>query len=118
MAKQHPQHPWQSWRDRWIRHVKARKVRGASFSLPHNAPPTPPSDVPQTTESSKNHTTTSDTAEDDHRSFSDDDAEVLMTVGDDILNIHPDNILVAWESWTRDFDVSRRKAVATLNLHR
>ena len=79
----------------------------ASFSLPHNAPPTPPSDVPQTTESSKNHTTTSDTAEDDHRSFLDDHAEALMAVGDDILNIHPENISDAWESWTRDFDVSK-----------
>ena len=90
----------------------------ASFSLPHNAPPTPPSDVPQTAGSSKNPPTTSDTAEDDHRSFSDDDAEALMAVGDDILKILPDNIPDAWESWTRDFDVSRRKAVATLNLHR
>ena len=81
----------------------------ASFSLPHNAPLTPPSDVPQITESSKNRATTSDTAEDDHRSFSDEDAEALMLVGDDISNIHPDNITEAWESWTRDCDVSRSK---------
>ena len=87
----------------------------ASFSLPHNAPPTPPSDVPQVTESSKNRATTSGTAEDDYRSFSDDDAEALMAVGDDILNIHPDNITEAWESWTRDFDVSISKTVTTFN---
>ena len=93
-------------------------MAGASFALPHNAPPTPPSDVPQTAGSSKNPATTSDIAEDDHRSFSDDDAEALMAVGDDILNIYPDNIPDAWESWTRDFDVSRSKAVTTLNLQR
>ena len=93
-------------------------MTGASFSLPHNAPPTPPSDVPQTAGSSKNPATISDTAEDDHGSFSDDDAEALMTVGDEILNIYPDNIPDAWESWARDFDVSRSKAVSVLNLHR
>ena len=92
-------------------------MTGASFSLPHNAPPTPPSDIPQTAESSKNPATASNTAEDNHRSFSDEDAEALMVVGDDILNIYPDNVPEAWESWTRDFDVSRSKAVATLILY-
>ena len=93
-------------------------MTGASFSLPHNAPPTPPSDVPQTGGSLNNPATTSDTAEDDHHSFSEDDAEALMTLGDEILGIYPDRIPEAWESWTRDYDVSRSKAVATMNLHR
>ena len=41
-----------------------------------------------------------------------------MIIGDDILNIHPDNITEAWESWTRDHDVSRSKAVITSIWHR
>ncbi|KAM0803527.1 hypothetical protein BDR22DRAFT_945213 [Usnea florida] len=101
LEQKHPQHPWQSWRDRWIRHLKDRAV---PFTLPHNAPPTPPSDVPPTIDSSRNRATTSDTGEDEYQSFSDDDAEALMINGDDILNIHPDNITEAWESWTRDQD--------------
>lgn len=101
LEKKHPQHPCQSWRDRWIRHLKGRT---APFALPHNAPPTPPFDIRHTTESSKNWAITSDTATDDYQSFSDDDAEALMVNGDDILKIHPDNINEAWESWTRDHD--------------
>lgn len=61
-------------------------------------------DVPSAIESSNKRATTSDTAEDDYQSFSDDDAEALMINGDDILKIHPDNITEAWESWTRDHD--------------
>ena len=90
----------------------------APFPLPHNAPPTPPFDVPQTTESSKNRAITSDSVEGDHQSFSDDDAEALMSNGDDILDIHPDNITEAWASWTRKYDVSRSKAVITFSLRR
>ncbi|CAD6584188.1 MAG: hypothetical protein ASARMPREDX12_001547 [Alectoria sarmentosa] len=97
----HPHHPWQSWRDRWIKYLKGR---AAPFALPHNAPPTPPFDVPATYGSSKNPATTSDTADDDYQSFADDDAEALMVNGDDILNIHPENITEAWKSWTRDHD--------------
>ena len=41
-----------------------------------------------------------------------------MVNGDDILNIHPDNITEAWESWTRDHDVSTSKVVITSNWHR
>lgn len=37
-----------------------------------------------------------------------------MVNGDVILNIHPDNITDAWESWTRDHDVSRSKVAVKL----
>lgn len=40
---QHPQHPWQSWRDRWVKQLKGKP---RPFPLPHEAPPTPPSDAP------------------------------------------------------------------------
>ena len=41
-----------------------------------------------------------------------------MVNGDDILNTYPDNITEAWESWTRDHDVSRSKAAMAFNSHR
>lgn len=41
-----------------------------------------------------------------------------MVNGNEILNIHPDNITEAWESWTRDHDVSRSIIVITLDWHR
>lgn len=101
LEKKYPQHPWQSWRDRFIRHLKGT---AAPFPLPHNAPPTPPFDATTVTESSKNRATTLDSTEDDYQSFSDEDAEALMLNGHDILNIHQDNITEAWKSWTRDHD--------------
>ena len=115
IAIQHPQHPWQSWRDRWIRHLKGTK---APFPLPHNAPPTPPLDVASSTETSKIPATASDTTEDGNQSFLDDDAEALMVNGDGILNIHPDNTTEAWEAWARKYDVSWNTAVFVFVLHR
>ena len=41
-----------------------------------------------------------------------------MVNGDDILNIHPDNITEAWESWTRDHDVSGRKSAIAFSSQR
>lgn len=41
-----------------------------------------------------------------------------MFNGDDILKLHPDTITEAWESWTRDHDVSRTKISITYIRHR
>ncbi|ORY02686.1 hypothetical protein BCR34DRAFT_635959 [Clohesyomyces aquaticus] len=42
LEAKYPRHPWQSWRDRYIKHLRDRPP--SSFSIPENAPPSPPSD--------------------------------------------------------------------------
>ncbi|KAH6629075.1 hypothetical protein C7974DRAFT_453630 [Boeremia exigua] len=39
---QHPQHPWQSWRDRYLK--KLQHMPASAFTTPENAPPSPPAD--------------------------------------------------------------------------
>lgn len=39
---QYPRHPWQSWRDRYIKQLQNRPP--SAFNIPHNPPPSPPSD--------------------------------------------------------------------------
>jgi hypothetical protein len=41
---QYPRHPWQSWRDRYLKQLRTRPP--SSFNIPANAPPSPPSDNP------------------------------------------------------------------------
>jgi hypothetical protein len=40
LEEKHPQHPWQSWRDRYLKQLKDRPL--SYFGIPNNAPPTPP----------------------------------------------------------------------------
>jgi hypothetical protein len=42
LEEKYPQHPWQSWRDRYRKQLKDRPP--SSFGLPNNAPPTPPNE--------------------------------------------------------------------------
>ena len=39
---QYPRHTWQSWRNRYLKHLKNRP--SSAFDVPDNAPPSPPSD--------------------------------------------------------------------------
>lgn len=140
---QYPQHPWQSWRDRWIKQLKGRP---RPFPLPNDAPPTPPSDAPvatgaaplaarpkvsskaaprlkspekrSVTKPAKRVPATSQSdastrnATADRRyilgSFDDDDAEILMEHAEDIIEVIPENISAAWETWAH---VSMRKRI-------
>ncbi|KAF2641092.1 hypothetical protein P280DRAFT_399214 [Massarina eburnea CBS 473.64] len=44
LEKQYPQHPWQSWRDRYLKQLRNRPP--SAFNIPENAPPSPPTDEP------------------------------------------------------------------------
>ncbi|KAF1953804.1 hypothetical protein CC80DRAFT_494384 [Byssothecium circinans] len=44
LEAQHPQHPWQSWRDRYLKQLRNRPP--SAFNIPNNAPPSPPTDEP------------------------------------------------------------------------
>lgn len=42
LEEKYPQHPWQSWRERYRKQLKDRPP--SSFGIPNNAPPTPPNE--------------------------------------------------------------------------
>ncbi|CAO2647617.1 Nn.00g085390.m01.CDS01 [Neocucurbitaria sp. VM-36] len=42
LEAKYPRHPWQSWRDRYLKQLRARPP--SAFNIPDNAPPSPPSD--------------------------------------------------------------------------
>lgn len=44
LAKKHPRHTWQSWRDHYL--SKLQHMPPSAFNIPDNAPPSPPSDAP------------------------------------------------------------------------
>ena len=103
MSPQHPQHPWQSWRDRFIKHLKGKP---SPFPRPHNAPPTPPSDAPVSTEELKQKESTLSHDNADFEDFSEEEAEMLMKWGETILSIPPVSADEAWEAWTKGIEVS------------
>lgn len=72
--------------------------------VPTNAPPTPPLDPPQTEES--NNSQVKRLEKRAGKPFSAEDVKTLLSLGEDILNIHPDNTVEAWEKWAYEHDVS------------
>ncbi|KAI4614356.1 uncharacterized protein J4E87_009577 [Alternaria ethzedia] len=42
LEAKYPRHTWQSWRDRWVKTLSKRPL--SAFTIPDNAPPSPPSD--------------------------------------------------------------------------
>ncbi|KAK4695772.1 hypothetical protein P7C71_g2030, partial [Lecanoromycetidae sp. Uapishka_2] len=73
--------------------------------VPHNAPPTPPSDVPAVVKRPvEPKAATAGADVDPFDSFTEADADALLAVGEDILNIHQDNTVAAWKKWSKDFD--------------
>lgn len=104
---QHPQHPWQSWRDRYIKYLKGGP---RPFPLPHNAPPTPPLDQNASHEIPEDERP--DGAKHCGLPFTDEDAQMLLGVGADIVDIDPGKLTDAWENWTREFDVSGNSKIA------
>ncbi|KAL6714467.1 hypothetical protein ACLMJK_007891 [Lecanora helva] len=105
LEAKHPQHPWQSWRDRWIKQLK-----GKPCPFPQNTPPTPPSEPPaakpkpvvKTPERSPKKIRRTDP---DLESFDEKDVEDLIKYGDEILDIDPDNLDSAWEVWANNYEV-------------
>ena len=99
--QENSRHPWQSWRDRWIRHLKGRPRPAL---VPANAPPTPPSDHPPP----QSDIEMSRRPQQEKSTFSNEDAEALLEIGEDILNIQPEGIEYAWEAWASKHDVCIR----------
>ncbi|KAL8738290.1 MAG: hypothetical protein Q9181_000879 [Wetmoreana brouardii] len=86
-------HTWQSWRDRW---VKTLRYLPRSAPIFQDAPPVPPSE--KMTETEKRSTLPKPkTAR--PKPFTKDDAEALISTGEYILEILPDNIEAAWSMW-------------------
>ena len=87
------------------------KGKPRPFSLPHNAPPTPPSDhvtidPPAVTGNTPSSRAQPSLNENELDSFDEEDAEALIANGDDILKIHPDNVIEAWRTWAEANNVS------------
>lgn len=55
---------------------------------------------------SKDSGAPSDTKEASQNEFSEEEAEMLMTFGEDIVKILPERVEQAWEAWTNGVDVS------------
>ena len=68
--------------------------------------PTPPSDAPVSTEEPKRKEPTLSHDGADFEDFSEEEAEMLMKWGEDILSIPPESADEAWEAWTKGIEVS------------
>ena len=104
----HPQHPWQSWRDRYIKKLKGRP---RPYAVPHNAPPTPPADLQISSEHVSEAPLETNMSKDGGTKFTDYEARSLMAVGADIMRIDPERVAEAWKGWARDNDV-RSKTIS------
>ena len=100
--RQNARHPWQSWRDRWIKYLKGR-ARPAF--VPTNAPPTPPLDHPPT----RSDIEMARKSKHKKRTFSVDDVKALLEAGESIMTILPERMDEAWEAWADSDDVSNVK---------
>ncbi|KAL8978606.1 MAG: hypothetical protein Q9177_006362, partial [Variospora cf. flavescens] len=90
---ENPRHTYQSWRDRWVKYLKDRP-RSAFIST--EAPPTPPAEPSAEVKALSNSPTPQQARP---KPFSKDDAEDLISVGHDIMNILPENASEAWLRW-------------------
>ena len=110
IVSKHPQHPWQSWRDHWIKQLKGRP---RPVYPPNNAPPTPPADAQTSTEPvEEQKLDLIMKIEENFDSFSESDAEELLKYGHDIVVLDSDSVESAWTEWARANKVSM---LATIN---
>ncbi|KAI4168479.1 MAG: hypothetical protein LQ343_006366 [Gyalolechia ehrenbergii] len=98
LEAKNPRHTWQSWRDRW---VKSLKTLPRSTCIPQNAPPTPPAERTVDANEPPRVGTPQQAA---YKPFTTKDAEDLLEVGDDIMNILPDRSDEAWLKWAEGRD--------------
>ncbi|KAL9099473.1 MAG: hypothetical protein Q9163_005036 [Psora crenata] len=101
LEAKHPQHPWQSWRDRYRKFLKGKP---RPYAVPHNAPPTPPLDFNAAQSKQEELRAASHAPQDASPDFTEEDAQSLMDVGEDILNVRPERKGEAWRSWVDDID--------------
>lgn len=98
---QNPRHPWQSWRDRWVKHLKGTHPAWIS----NRASPAS-SDHAEGSTKSERRRKTSQLKKIVTPRFSEEDARVLLKHGEDIENVHSSNAEVVWEEWTKVHNVS------------
>lgn len=98
-TRQNARHPWQSWRDRWIKYLKGRP---RPAFVPANAPPTPPSDHPPI----RSDVEMARKGKPKKTTFSIDDVKALLEAGEDIMTILPERLDEAWEAWADRDEVS------------
>ncbi|MCJ1478407.1 hypothetical protein MMC13_007087 [Lambiella insularis] len=96
LEKINPRHTWQSWRDRW---VKILSSRSRPVRAPTNAPPTPPTDQPDVPVSKSQIRTTTPIG----AAFTSEDAQALLALAKDIMNIPPENLEAAWKEWADSY---------------
>ena len=103
LEAKHPQHPWQSWRDHFI---KSMKGRARPIYPPNNAPPTPPSEFPATESGLAQRTGVQNEAiEGASDRFSESDEDALMEQGQYILDVPAEDLPATWARWAREKDV-------------
>ncbi|KAI4097887.1 MAG: hypothetical protein LQ344_000159 [Seirophora lacunosa] len=98
LEAKNPRHTFQSWRDRWVKYLKDRP-RSAFIS--QEAPPTPPAEPSVDAKASSKPPTPQQARP---KPFSKADAETLLSVGHDIMNILPENANEAWARWAEARD--------------
>ncbi|KAI9818905.1 MAG: hypothetical protein M1827_007726 [Pycnora praestabilis] len=101
LEAQNSRHPWQSWRDRWVKQLSSRPPPAP---VPSNAPPTPPLDqsgdvMGQTSSISLPQR---DDGHRERRNFTAEEAKKLLAIAKDIINIHEERVDEAWETWANE----------------
>ncbi|KAL8930729.1 MAG: hypothetical protein Q9208_000270 [Pyrenodesmia sp. 3 TL-2023] len=99
LEAKNPRHTWQSWRDRW---VKTLKDLPRSASLSQGAPPTPPAEHSAEVKQPLRPVTPQNARP---KPFSKVDTEDLLSIGEDILAMLPENVDEAWSAWAKTRDV-------------
>ena len=91
-AIQYPQHPWQSWRDRFIKKLKGRPPPSTVLE---NGPPTPPLDTPIIhPQPDRHHQHASSST--GKPPFTEEDAQWLLAEAEHISKIPPAKLPEAW----------------------
>ena len=98
---QHPQHPWQSWRDRYIKKLKGRPPPSTVLDNGHLTPPLEP--TPTTDQ--QGQLDNEPPGVNEKESFTQADAQILIDNGENIMNIPHEMVKEAWKQWARDDNV-------------
>ena len=93
---QNSRHPWQAWRDRWIKNLQD-KPRPAPIL--QRGSPAARSDQAVGVEITKQRKHIPGKTKEQATEFSQEDLESLLGEAEGILNIHPERISDAWAAW-------------------
>ena len=100
MFTQNPRHPWQSWRDRFVKYLKGTRP---DFSVQH-IPVLEHRTVEREPKNRRDKLPNKSTRKVD---FTSEERNLLYELGKDILEIDPAQIKAEWEMWTTKYDVRR-----------